>query len=76
MQFFVKSLTGRTITVEGHSTDTVAQLKQQVHEKEGIPPAEQRLIFAGKQLVDHKPLSDYGLSAGSTMHLVLRLRGG
>lgn len=76
MQLFVKTLTGKTVSIEVEEGESIEDVKAKISEKEGIPPEQQRLIFGGQQLQDAKTLQDYDVGDDATLHLVLRLRGG
>lgn len=74
-QIFIKTLQGKTLTLEVKPEDSIGAIKQRIFEKEGIPVDQQRLVFNGKQLEDNQSVNDYNMADGCSVHLVLRLRG-
>ena len=73
---YVKTLTGKTITIDVEPSDTIENLKSKIQDKEGIPPDQQRIVFDGKQLEDNKTMDDFKIKDGCILHMVLRLYGG
>ncbi|EJU06658.1 ubiquitin [Dacryopinax primogenitus] len=72
----VKTLTGKEIEIDIDADDYISRIKEKVEEQSGVPPPQQRLIFAGRQMADDKTARELNITAGSTLHLVLALRGG
>ena len=76
MKIYVKTLTGKTINIQVEPANTILELKNKIHDKEGIPQERQRLIFSGKELINDRKVADYKIQNESTLNLVLRPIGG
>lgn len=75
MIVYIKTLTGKTLMINVDQNESIEGLKEKIQEKEGIPPDQQRIIFAGQELSDEKHFEDYSIKKEATLHLVIRLRG-
>jgi ubiquitin len=73
-KYFIKTLTGKTITLELEETDTIYNVKQKIYDKEGIQPGDQRLVYTAKQLEDNRTIKYYNIWNESTIHLIIKLR--
>ncbi len=76
MQIFIKTLTGKTVTIYVEPSDTIYDVQLKIYDKEGVPPEAEELIFGGRQLEHNRTLAEYGIPNESTFHLILKLKGG